>query len=494
LRQIKSIHHGTSREQRWWWHSRGYTPAGVECWNGIRGIDYLVSRPDVDPERIGVTGISGGGAATYWIAAVDERAKVAVAVSGMADLVSYVPNRTINGHCDCMFLHNIHQWPWTHIAGLIVPRPLLFVNSTQDGIFPMDSNERVINRLERLYCLFEAGDRVDAVVSVGPHAYREDIRKAAFRFLNIHLKGDAGEIMDSEKEIVTEVAKGKKVYPISPASLRVFPEDKDLPSDAINAVIDESFVPMAKVNPPTAGEFERWKRNLVAELRRVTFRGLPERIPAARLAAEGTDARIISEEGIEIPLTAAQNGKDKSPGRIWLVVLGETDKPGTIPGWFRGSATDADGVYLIEPRGIGRTRWTRKNPPNYVERSHVLLGRTVDTGRVRDIAAAARLLFERAESKAEIRVAGQGAAGVLGAYAALLEPEIAAVVLVEPPPSHMTTGAPQFLNVLRVCDIPDVLGMAAPRPLVLKNAPEAMATKVRAIYKAADAEDKLGTE
>ena len=56
-----AIHHGTYREGRWWWHSRGYTPAGVECLNGIRGIDYLISRPDVDPERIAVTGISGGG-------------------------------------------------------------------------------------------------------------------------------------------------------------------------------------------------------------------------------------------------------------------------------------------------------------------------------------------------------------------------------------------------------------------------------------------------
>ena len=56
LGEIAGIHHGTYREGRWWWQSRGYTPPGVECWNGIRGIDYLQGRPDVDPERIGVTG------------------------------------------------------------------------------------------------------------------------------------------------------------------------------------------------------------------------------------------------------------------------------------------------------------------------------------------------------------------------------------------------------------------------------------------------------
>jgi dienelactone hydrolase len=110
LGEIAGIHHGTYREGRWWWHSRGYTPAGVECLNGMRGIDYLTSRPDVDPQRIAVTGISGGGAATFWIAAADERAKVAVPVSGMADLASYVSNRVINGHCDCMFLYNTFRW------------------------------------------------------------------------------------------------------------------------------------------------------------------------------------------------------------------------------------------------------------------------------------------------------------------------------------------------------------------------------------------------
>ena len=56
-----------------WWMSRGYTPAGVEAWNGIRAIDYLLTRTEVDGSRIGVTGRSGGGAYSWWITALDER-------------------------------------------------------------------------------------------------------------------------------------------------------------------------------------------------------------------------------------------------------------------------------------------------------------------------------------------------------------------------------------------------------------------------------------
>jgi hypothetical protein len=49
LGEIAGKHHGTYNLGRWWWQAAGYTPAGVECWNGVRAIDYLVGRPDVDP-------------------------------------------------------------------------------------------------------------------------------------------------------------------------------------------------------------------------------------------------------------------------------------------------------------------------------------------------------------------------------------------------------------------------------------------------------------
>ena len=62
LGELEGIHHGTYREKMWWWNNRGYTPAGVEAWNCIRSLDYLQSRPEVDGDRIGVTGRSGGGA------------------------------------------------------------------------------------------------------------------------------------------------------------------------------------------------------------------------------------------------------------------------------------------------------------------------------------------------------------------------------------------------------------------------------------------------
>jgi dienelactone hydrolase len=490
LGEIAATHHGTYNLGRWWWHARGYTPAGVEAWNGVRGIDYLVSRSDVDPERIAVTGISGGGAATFWIAAADERVKCAVPVSGMADLESYVPNRVINGHCDCMFLYNTFQWPYTRIASLVAPRPMLFVNSDQDPIFPMDANERISDRLERVYSLYGAGDRVDAVVSVGGHAYREDIRQAAYRFINTHLKHDSRSVTDSEIDIVSEGGR-PGLYPIAPAKLRVFPTDGDIPRDQLNTTIDERFVPLAQPASPTKGNHAEWKKPLLAELRRVCFGYFPKSIPAAKKLGDTTrdGARLQSEEGIEFRLRNVTGPSAERKHGVLLVVLNENEA-GTTPEWIKRVADDKQAVVLCEPRGIGATRWTRKNPPNYVERCHVLLGRTVDAGRVWDVIAAAKYLRDTRGDGADeppLRVAGSEAAGLIGAFAAVLDEKIAGVALVAPPTSHMQSSAPQFLNVLRVCDVSAALGMIAPRPLAIVDANRDTFAVTTAAYESASA-------
>jgi dienelactone hydrolase len=285
LGEIPGVHHGTygtpyrhfssygvkgkdKVENRWWWLAAGYTPAGVECWNGVRGIDYLVSRPEVDADRLAVTSISGGGAATFWIAAADERVQCAVPVSGMSDLESYVKNKVINGHCDCMFLYNTYGWEWTTIAALVAPRPLLFANSDNDRIFPMDGNRRIIARLRKLYAMYGKPELVDDYVSKGGHDYRPDLRIAVFKWINKHVKNDT----------TTPVKDSAEFKPFAGKELRVFPEDSDIPKDAINGKIDETFVPRAKVDLPQPDKFEEWKRALIKDLRSRSFRAWPDEI------------------------------------------------------------------------------------------------------------------------------------------------------------------------------------------------------------------------
>jgi hypothetical protein len=145
---------------------------------------------------------------------------------------------------------------------------------------------------------------------------------------------------------------------------------------------------------------------------------------------------------------------------------------------------------LLYPRGIGKApEWTRGSQPNYVERAHALLGRTVDQGRVWDIIATIRRLSADYKTKQRWKIVGYGPSGILGAYAALFEPAIQEVVLINPPKSHR--DGPIFLNVLRVLDIPEALGLLAPRALTLINAKDKAFDRTVEIYKLAGAEKKL---
>ena len=166
--EIQGRHWGTFREGQWWWNSRGYTPAGVEAWFGIRALDYLCSRPEVDKERIGMTGRSGGGSYTWTVAALDERVKVAAPIAGMTDLRNQVVDGSIEGHCDCMFFLNTYRWDFPQVAALIAPRPLLIGNSDKDKLFPLDGVVRLYNQTRRIYQLYGQTNQLGLLITDGP--------------------------------------------------------------------------------------------------------------------------------------------------------------------------------------------------------------------------------------------------------------------------------------------------------------------------------------
>jgi hypothetical protein len=293
-------------------------------------------------------------------------------------------------------------------------------------------------------------------------------------------------VEDSEVDVAKYKGADQR-YPIEPEMLRVFPSDSDLPADQQNVTIDEQFVPVAKVDVPRSGEFESWKRELLAGLRKLPLRHLPEEIPAATLLPQKSDRqdRLATEEGIVIGLRTIKAAQRDSKDIVLLVANSDGEVSPKLLERFR----DSQAVYIIQPRGTADGRWTHKDPPNYVERSLVLLGQTADTGRIWDIVATTGYVLHQVEG-AKITLAGEGSAGVLAAYAALLSPQVDRCIALRPQLSHMDEGAPQLVSVMRVCDVEDVFGLLAPRKLSIIGAartPE----KVQAIYKAAGAGDSL---
>ncbi|MCZ6675835.1 MAG: hypothetical protein O7E52_01165, partial [Candidatus Poribacteria bacterium] len=238
------------------------------------------------------------------------------------------------------------------------------------------------------------------------------------------------------------------------------------------------------------GAFAPWKEALVKELRSVTFHSFPERIPSAKLS--GTDSSgnlwLETEPGIEVRLRrTSEELHNEQVKRILLMVNSEeADDTQSMT-----ISQEYDAVYFCDPRGVGKTRWTVNNANHYVARSYALIGRTVSDGRVWDIAATARFLVEKYDGKIPLYISGKRAGAVLGAYAMLLEPDISGAFFDTPVTSHMEDSCPPLLNVLRVCDVPDVLGSLAPRPLTIRGIGGAAGEKIAQIYKTAGAEEKL---
>ena len=127
-------------------------------------------------DRLGVTGISGGGAQTWYIAAADERVKACSPVCATASLASHIYDKVIDGHCDCMWWINTAMWDLADIGALIAPRPLLIASANQDGIFPIDAIREVHSQLQGLYRTLDRAENLRLVETPGGHSYHEQSR------------------------------------------------------------------------------------------------------------------------------------------------------------------------------------------------------------------------------------------------------------------------------------------------------------------------------
>lgn len=158
----------------------GKSLAGMRTRDGMRLIDYLETREEVDATRIGVMGISGGGMAAFFHAALDERIK-AVVLSGYFS--SFKESILAMNHCTCNFVPGLlNLGEMVDLAGLILPRPLLVEAGTFDPIFPIQTVRQSVARAQEM-CAILGGDP-DADVELDEFEGRHRISgRRAYDFL-----------------------------------------------------------------------------------------------------------------------------------------------------------------------------------------------------------------------------------------------------------------------------------------------------------------------
>ena len=145
----------------------GLNMAGLRVYQCMRVLDYMQRREDIDPQRMGCMGISGGGLVASFLSALDGRVKAAV-VSGYISMFHDSVMSIM--HCVDNFPQDILKaGELPDIAALIAPRPLLVEAGTKDSIFPIASVRTALERLSRVYAAFGVTDRLQADIFEGEH-------------------------------------------------------------------------------------------------------------------------------------------------------------------------------------------------------------------------------------------------------------------------------------------------------------------------------------
>lgn len=147
----------------------GRTLIGDRVWDISRLIDWATGLDDIDPDKIAITGNSGGGMISVFAAAVDER--IAVSVPGCY-YCTFKDSILAIKHCACNYVPGLGQRAemWD-VAGLIAPRPFLAVAGREDRIFPIEATEYSVERLKEIYMLFGADNMCRLSIGDGGHRY-----------------------------------------------------------------------------------------------------------------------------------------------------------------------------------------------------------------------------------------------------------------------------------------------------------------------------------
>jgi cephalosporin-C deacetylase-like acetyl esterase len=466
--EIEFTHHGVYSHAWFHWYSRGFSPLAIELFNARRAIDYLTTRSDIDRNRIGATGRSGGGMTTYFLAAIDDRVKASAPVSGTLSTAGWIRHRLTSAHCDCQYPVNSHGVLYAEVGALIAPRAQLLVNADADRGFPMDAFTEMVEKVRAIYRLHGAEGAVRTAVAPGGHSDTEAIRLPVASFFQ-------KEFLGTDAPVTAEA----RLENPTPESLVCFREG--LPLDERLTRVDEEFIPRGR---PTTAEA------LVAALNDEVFRYFPKRqTPLAPewgepATAQGRTVRSVtfsSFEGLRVralyslPVNATGGlpalvvVDDRKGIRVW-----GNEQPIERIQWGKRA------VLIVETLDRG-TRALEQNLRSFsdddalhhMRRQAMIMGTTIESMQVYEILRSLELLRTLPQiDGARITVAGRFESGINGLYAALLDGHVERVILGSPPASHRQ--GPHYLGILKYADIADVVGSMGKKVRVYGEVPDAL--------------------
>lgn len=189
----------------------GLALAGLQVRENMLAVSYMAEREEVDAERIGVTGCSGGGNQTMYVGAVDERLKAVVPVCSVGTYQSYLGAAC----CQCEVTPGaMKSMREADVLSLVAPRGLLLINATRDAFqFSVAQGKQSLDRARQVFDLYGKGQHAKQAVFESGHDYNQAMREAMYGWMTVHLKSEGDGTPIPEPAINVEPAEILRCFP-----------------------------------------------------------------------------------------------------------------------------------------------------------------------------------------------------------------------------------------------------------------------------------------
>lgn len=451
----------------------GQSVARYRVWDGMRAIDVLESLPEVDKERIGVAGCSGGGTLTTYLLALDKRVKAAAPAcyisaweeqlkgAGPQDAEQQFPDQLQAGINHGDFL----------IA--FAPKPLL-ICSTTDDFFPLEGSTRTLVEMRRIYESLGAGEKISRFVGPGGHGMRRDTREAIYAWMNRWLRDQPPQpVVEPEHTLQQD----EDLYATPTGQVA-----NSLKGETASTWTMKAFAGIRPTRPVTA------LGDSISKLTRYQKTTGPLNIRSqSKVQGDGYEIEYLvydSESGRYTPALLCMPSSDRAK-RQSVLYLDQGGKAMAFAekGEARKLCASGYAVLALDLAGAGETTTEKGGySPEWFGDDNLtwtvlMVGRTMVGLRMNDIVRGIDVLAERGilHGGSAAGVAN-GTAGVSLLHAAAVESRLTRLVLQDPlvswraiaeTPIHRRVFDSIVPGSLGVYDLQDLVSAIAPRPVAM---------------------------
>jgi dienelactone hydrolase len=453
----------------------GNSLAKYFIWDGIRAIDYLLTRKEVDPDRIGLTGLSGGGTQTAFIAAFDDRIKAAAPtcyITGYRRLLESIGSQDGEQNLYHGLLKGIDH---ADLLEVRAPKPVLIVSTTRD-FFSIQGARETFQEVRKAYEALRNPDNISMSEGDLGHGFIKNNNEATYAFFQkeLNLPGDPAEIpvqYFAENELqVTSAGQGvtsfggKTVFDLNKTEVTKMAEKLEL-----SRTTDPHHLDLVREKARELSGYQDPGNEV-----RPVFRGRYQREGyAVELYALETGNRVV------VPLLVMRPEKGNSKALLYIHPEGKEAEaaPGGKMEYFV-----RQGYTVVAPDlpGIGETL-PKINYPGALSYGAQLIGRSLVAIHAGEIVRVARFVKNLPGLNAQsIQAFTSGELCPALLHAAVFEPVIGAVALTGSPVSYVNIATTRFntfslsfswgvSGALTAFDLPDLAASIAPRRLLYIN-------------------------